>query len=106
MLRKCIKNFRSIKAKQLFEKVTLANSSDIFTSGNGIWEICGYSSYVEVRAVIEDRIGKAIDVEILTSKWKYCESWKRQKGPFTYKQWKTQHEKKCLKNHRCSSGMM
>ncbi|GFV61332.1 hypothetical protein TNCV_445481 [Trichonephila clavipes] len=49
------------------EEVTLTNSSDIIISGDGTWKTRGYSSRVGVCAVIGDKTGKCIDVEVMSS---------------------------------------
>ncbi|GFR31598.1 uncharacterized protein TNCT_31911 [Trichonephila clavata] len=73
------------------EEVALTNSSDIVISGDGTWKTRGYSSHVGVCAVIEDRTGKVIDAEVMSS---YCKPWKRSKGSPAYKKWKILHVKK------------
>ncbi|GFY15345.1 patj homolog [Trichonephila clavipes] len=88
------------------EEVTLTNSSDIIISGDGTWKTCGYSSRVGVCAVIEDKTGKCIDAEVMSSFCKGYDSWKRRKGSPAYKKWKNLHVKECFKNHNGSAGMM
>ncbi|GFV62905.1 uncharacterized protein TNCV_3719111 [Trichonephila clavipes] len=88
------------------EEVTLTNSSDIIISGDGTWKTRGYSSRVGVCAVIGDKTGKCIDVEVMSSICKGCDAWKRRKGSPAYKKWKILHVKECLKNHNGSAGMM
>ncbi|GFW69044.1 uncharacterized protein TNCV_2919421 [Trichonephila clavipes] len=88
------------------EEVTLSNSSDIIISGDVMWITLVYSTCVGVCAVIGDKTGKCIDVEVMSSFCKGCDSWKRRKGSPAYKKWKILHVKKCLKNRKCSAGMM
>ncbi|GFT82392.1 uncharacterized protein TNCV_2388871 [Trichonephila clavipes] len=53
-----------------------------------------------------DKTGKCIDMEVMSSFCKGCDSWKRRKGSPAYKKWKILHVKECLKNHNGSAGMM
>lgn len=75
------------------EEEALTGSSDICISGDGTWKTRGHTSKVGVCSVIGSQSGKVIDVEVLSSFCKACETLPS-----------SNHD--CKKNHSGSSGVM
>lgn len=88
------------------EEITLTGTSDIIVSGDGSWKTRGHTSRVGICAVIGDRSGKVLDMEVLSSYCKACDAWKIKKGTTEYNNWKKLHEDECLINHTGSAGKM
>jgi hypothetical protein len=90
----------------------IASSSDqeltqhITVSGDGTWRTRGFSSLHGVCTVIGAMNGKVLDLQVMSSFCKECESHSPMKGTEEYDQWKTAHESNCSANHRGSSGKM
>lgn len=74
-------------------------------SGDGSWKTRGFSSKIGIVSVVGAESGKVLDVEVMSSYCKGCESSKLKKGE-ELKIWKAKHESLCLKNHSGSAGMM
>lgn len=88
------------------EEITLTGTSDIIVSGDGSWKTRGHTSRVGLCAVIGDKSGKVLDIEVLSSYCKACDVWKSKKGTTEYNTWKKLHEDECLINHTGSAGKM
>lgn len=75
------------------EEITLSGDSNICISGDGTWKTRGHTSKIGVCSVIGIESGKVIDVEVLSSYCKACET-------------SSSSSHDCKTNHSGSSGSM
>lgn len=75
------------------EENSLTGNSNVCVSGDGTWKTRGHTSKVGVCSIIGSESGKVIDVEVLSSFCKACES-------------NSVSDHDCKKNHTGSSGIM
>lgn len=95
----------AMKAAAL-EETSLSGTSDITISGDGTWKTRGHSSLVGVTSAIGVESGKVIDIDVMSSFCKGCDSYKKPKHGVKFKNWLKKHSAHCQKNHTGSSGKM
>lgn len=87
------------------QEVEIAGQSGLAVSGDGSWKTRGHSSKVGIVSLIGAENRKVLDIEVMSSFCKGCETGRKKTGT-EFETWKTNHEKWCVKNHVGSAGMM
>ena len=77
---------------------------DCQVSVDGTWQKRGHSSLNGVISVISSKIGKCLDVAVMSKFCKSCQHWSEKKDHPAYKKWAASHV--CMTNHTKSSGAM
>lgn len=95
----------SMKAAGM-EEAALNDSTDITISGDGSWKTRGHSSNVGVCTAIGVSSGKVVNIDVMSSFCKGCNTYKKAKSGTRYKSWQKQHMSSCQKSHHGSAGKM
>ncbi|GFV47129.1 uncharacterized protein TNCV_1630731 [Trichonephila clavipes] len=75
-------------------------------SGDGTWKTRGHTSLIGVCALIGADCGKVLDMEVMSSYCKGCDSYKGPKFGPKYSAFLAKHQIFCRKNHSGSAGGM
>lgn len=79
---------------------------EVTVSGDGTWKTRGHSSLIGVCTLLGAISGKVLDIEVLSSRCRGCESWKGPRKGALYEEWFKNHATVCDKNHTGSAGLM
>ncbi|GFX59080.1 uncharacterized protein TNCV_3815141 [Trichonephila clavipes] len=96
----------SMKKAAAEEKIIDGNVNSVVVSGDGTWKTRGHTSLIGVCALIGADCGKVLDMEVMSSYCKGCDSYK---GPMCgpkYSAFLAKHQIFCRKNHSGSAGEM
>ncbi|GFT80591.1 uncharacterized protein TNCV_5122941 [Trichonephila clavipes] len=89
------------------EKIIDGTVNSVVVSGDGIWKTRGHTSLIGVCALIGADCGKVLDMEVMFSYCKGCNSYKGPKfGPKYSAFFLAKHQIFCRKNHSGSAGGM
>ncbi|GFT74880.1 uncharacterized protein TNCV_1673431 [Trichonephila clavipes] len=96
----------SMSDAALEEKILDGTRNCIAVSGDGTWKTRGHTSLVGVCTLIGAECGKVLDIEIMSSFCKVCDSFKGPKFGPKYIVFLAKHQPFCKKNHNGSAGQM
>ncbi|GFY23884.1 uncharacterized protein TNCV_3536781 [Trichonephila clavipes] len=96
----------SMSDAALEEKILDGTRNFIAVSGDGTWKTRGHTSLVGVCTLIEAECGKVLDIEIMSSFCKVCDSFKGRKFGPKYSVFLAKHQPFCKTNHNGSAGQM
>ncbi|GFT48129.1 uncharacterized protein TNCV_1001211 [Trichonephila clavipes] len=96
----------SMSDAALEEKILDGTRNCIAVSGDGTWKTRGHTSLVGVCTLIGAECGKVLDIEIMSSFCKVCDSFKGRKFGPKYSVFLAKHQPFCKKNHNGSAGQM
>ncbi|GFY15363.1 uncharacterized protein TNCV_1571741 [Trichonephila clavipes] len=96
----------SMKKAAAEEKIIDGTVNSVVVSGDGTWKTRGHTSLIEVCALIGADCGKVLDMEVLSSYCKGCDSYKGPKFGPKYSAFLAKHQIFCRKNHSGSAGGM
>lgn len=88
------------------EEKQSAGQNTITVSGDGTWKTRGHTSLIGACTLIGAETGKVLDIEVMSSYCKVCDSYKGVKFGLKYKRWLQKHMPFCKKNHSGSAGKM
>ncbi|GFS72270.1 uncharacterized protein TNCV_3602821 [Trichonephila clavipes] len=91
------------KISKAYENVV---SAEFQVSGDGTWKTRGHTSLIGVCALIGADCGKVLDMEVMSSYCKGCDSYKGPKFGPKYSAFLAKHQIFCRKNHSGSAGGM
>ena len=79
---------------------------DTVVSSDGTWQKRGYDSLNSIVTVIQNDMGKYVDLflRVLSKKCTACASWEKRQGTIEYEKFISEHD--CLVNHSGSAGSM
>ncbi|GFX92650.1 uncharacterized protein TNCV_4087551 [Trichonephila clavipes] len=92
----------SMRDAALEEKILDGTRNCIAVSGDGTWKTRGHTSLVGVCTLIGAECGKVLDIEIMSSFCKVCDSFKGPKFGPKYSVFLAKHQPFCKKNHNGS----
>ncbi|GFY76553.1 uncharacterized protein TNIN_291831 [Trichonephila inaurata madagascariensis] len=90
----------------LKEKILDGTRNCIAVSGDGTWKTREHTSLVDVCTLIRAECGKVLDIEVMSSFFKVCDSFKGPKFGPKYSVFLAKHQPFCKKNHNGSAGPM
>ncbi|GFX88628.1 uncharacterized protein TNCV_2660391 [Trichonephila clavipes] len=96
----------SMKKAAAEEKIIDGTVNSVVVSGDGTWKTRGHTSLIGVCALIGADCGKVLDMEVMSSYCKGCDSYKWPKFGPKYRAFSAKHQIFCRKNHRGSAGGM
>ncbi|GFV54903.1 uncharacterized protein TNCV_3026461 [Trichonephila clavipes] len=88
------------------EKIIDRTVNSVVVNGDGTWKTRGHTSLIGVCALIGADCGKVLDMEVMSSYCKGCDSDKRPKFGPKYSAFLAKHHIFCRKNHSGSAGKM
>ncbi|GFW49785.1 uncharacterized protein TNCV_358881 [Trichonephila clavipes] len=96
----------SMKKAAAEEKIIDGTVNSIVISGYGTWKTHGHTSLIGVCALIGADCGKVLDMEVMSSYCKGCDSYKGPKFGLKCSAFLAKHQIFCRKNHNGSAGGM
>ncbi|GFU99410.1 uncharacterized protein TNCV_2501331 [Trichonephila clavipes] len=96
----------SMKKAAAEEKIIEGTVNSVVVSGDGTWKTRGHTSLIGVCALIGADCGKVLDIEVMSSYCKGCDSYKGPKFGPKYSAFLAKHQIFCRKNHSGSAGGM
>ncbi|GFU82855.1 uncharacterized protein TNCV_266521 [Trichonephila clavipes] len=96
----------SMKKAAAEEKIIDGTVNSVVVSGDGTWKTRGHTSLIGVCALIGADCGKVLDMEVMSSYCKGCDSYKGPKFGPKYSAFLAKHQIFCKKNHSGSAGGM
>ncbi|GFW10927.1 uncharacterized protein TNCV_4459021 [Trichonephila clavipes] len=94
----------SMKKAAAEEKIIDGTVNSVVVSGDGTWKTRGHTSLIGVCALIGADCGKVLDMEVMSSYCKGCDSYKGPKFGPKYSAFLAKHQIFCRKNHSGSAG--
>ncbi|GFX24018.1 uncharacterized protein TNCV_2731231 [Trichonephila clavipes] len=88
------------------EKIIDRTVNSVVVNSDGTWKTCGHTSLIGVCALIGADCGKVLDMEVMSSYCKGCDSDKGPKLGPKYSAFLAKHHIFCRKNHSRSAGKM
>ncbi|GFT07310.1 uncharacterized protein TNCV_1417131 [Trichonephila clavipes] len=96
----------SMKKAAAEEKIIDGTVNSVVVSGDGTWKTRGHTSLIGVCAMIGADCGKVLDMEVVSSYCKGCDSDKGPKFGPKYSAFLAKHQIFCRKDHSGSAGGM
>ncbi|GFW26173.1 uncharacterized protein TNCV_3396691 [Trichonephila clavipes] len=96
----------SMKKAAAEEKIIDGTLNSVVVSGDGTWKTHGHTSLIGVCALIGADCGKVIDMEVMSSYYKGCDSYKGPKFQPKYSAFLAKHQIFCRKTRSGSAGGM
>ncbi|GFV77631.1 uncharacterized protein TNCV_616511 [Trichonephila clavipes] len=96
----------SMKKAAAEEKIIDRTVNSVVVNSDGTWKTCGHTSLIGVCALIGADCGKVLDMEVMSSYCKGCDSDKGPKLGPKYSAFLAKHHIFCRKNHSRSAGKM
>ncbi|GFX67421.1 uncharacterized protein TNCV_178251 [Trichonephila clavipes] len=96
----------SMKKAAAEEKIIDGTVNSVVVNGDGTWKTRGHTSLIGVCALIGADCGKVLDMEVMSSYCKGCDSYKGPKFGPKYSAFLAKHQIFCRKNHSGSAKGM